>query len=153
MEPIVKTLDHEFAANAKLSLEEILSDETIKGLKPLPANIKYDAIVAAVNEIETIIPECQVSIVQSENMATAVINFNKFRKSKEIKINDESGLDKLSDIIIMETLRLTQNNIRKILTEMDENFKDYYRSDAFFESSRNVETLTLNWSRAKNVNK
>lgn len=153
MEPIIKKLDHEFAANAKLSLDEIVeASEEIKGLKPLPAEIKYNAIKLALTEIKKTI-DCEISISEGEFISSAVINFNKFRKEKEIKINDEEGLDKLTDIIIIELLRLTQNNIRSILTEKDENFKDYYRSDAFFESSRNSESITINWSRARNVNK
>lgn len=149
MEPIVKQLDHEFAKDAKLSLEIPEGMEGETGLKPLPSKIKYEAIKLALEELKTTL-NCDVNIAEGEFISTAYIDIKEYRKSKNIKIMDQKGLDKLNDNVVMELLRLTQNNIRKLLTEMDENFRDYYRSDAFFESTRNDESIIINWSRPNN---
>lgn len=145
---IVKKLDHEFAANAKLSLEIPEGMEEVAGLKPLPPSVKYKAVKSAIEALKDDF-NVDVSISETQYISTAVINFDEYRKSKNVKINEDAELDKIMDELVMHILTLTQKFIRKILSDKGLDFKEYYRTDAFFESARAGNSININWSRSK----
>lgn len=139
MSQVETTLDHEYGETANLNVE---LDENVKSLIPLDKKYKEKAVLTAVNKLKDNM-DVLVQIIESNSDYTAIINF-----AKLLPNNTPTSYEKIETVVLLNLNAYIQPAIRELLTNDGLEYKDYYRTDMYFTSSREGSTLKVIWQKA-----
>lgn len=140
MAKTVLYLDHEYGKNAKLNID---FKDDIQSLKLMDLKIKQEGIKRGIESFIKNNPELEGKI-NSSNQYMFSCKFNLEPKyDPKIKKNYED----ISDVISFELNSAIQKELKNVLTENGLNFKEYYRSDVFFEYVVSGKHMIINWSK------
>lgn len=140
MAKTVLYLDHEYGKNAKLNIE--FKDDD-RPLKLIDLKIKQEGIKRGIENFIKNNPELEGKI-NSSNTYMFSCRFNlKPKYDPKIKKNYED----ISDEISFQLNTAIQKELKNVLTENELDFKQYYRSDVFFEYVVSGNHMIINWSK------
>lgn len=146
MSQTVLKLDHEFGNSAKLgfTIPKNEDGEEEKPLLPLPAKYKYRAMLLAIQKLNLDKDQnVSVTIKHGKNVSTAYIDFSSLIKNKE----DVKELEKIESDLTLYINSKIQPSLRQIMSEDGLDYKEYFRTDSYFESQRQNNQLIINWKK------
>lgn len=139
-EKIIK-IDHEFGGNANLELE---FSEQEPALKPVPLKYRYLVVKNAIKKLLNAFTGLVVRFEQTKNNATAYINFNGLLNNPKMT---EEEIEKFGDELNFRLSNYIQPELRKLLTDDGLNYKEYYRSNVYYEYVIQENVLIVSWSK------